>query len=322
MHGSKEVIVFHPRALGLTLETDSFRPEDFEKLGLIELVVLPKNEANAKNLASLCNHREYALYEMKGVTFRHRDCPRGAGCPILGEDWPADTCEFDIDAPFHLQQVFSEDSSRYYLLSSGMPLSDPRAIDVALSLMTSLSGPQGEISPKYDAPTPPKKNDWLPLGPIAGVLGAAAAALLLIGLLPMHWAQRRRRLALMLGLPSALIFMGYGLVFTRVAISLGVTAVNIAVDIGAPAAVAAILASWLVAKHFRAINPAICMLATTASCSPLIVLASMSRNARPDVIASSGPFFSYLFLFPSGLLVGVILALVIRIRNGEVGRGE
>jgi hypothetical protein len=322
MHGSKEVLIFHPRSLGLTLPSDSIRPENFEKQGLVELMVMPRKGSGEMppNLAQMCYRRMLSLDEMRkpvGVAFSQYKCSAGKGCSIVGTDWPVDTCEFDIDAPFHLQQVYSTSDKEFYVLSSGMDLGDPRVVDLSLSLMRSLSGPQGEVSPKYLDTDAKPRNPWqemLPEQPWPKIWLFVNGLFLLVAALPLSlWRKRRKRIGI-----SAILFANafiiYGLAVTALWHWLA-RPLKVDIAIGVPAVCVAPLAAWLVARRLRAANQRALFVGTVLAGAPMLIIAFLARKDRPEPAFSYGPFFSYLFMFPVGLVLGIVFGSLIRFRQ-------
>lgn len=121
MHGPIEVINYYPDFRIDLPDSEPFRakpsdwePENFTRLGLIQLVIMP-HSASSTPFNDL-KRAKIAALQSSGVEYRVIEDPMG---PILG-NWPEGTFEIRVTKPYLLSQLYTATSSYLCILTSGV----------------------------------------------------------------------------------------------------------------------------------------------------------------------------------------------------------
>jgi hypothetical protein len=318
MHGSKEVVILHPASLDLQKIGDSFRPEDFEKHGLVELLVIPKNPAGTQatkadapeSLKALCNRKAETLYEGEVKHLWHT-CDPDRGCPIVGYDWPRGTCQFIVQTPYRLFQIYTESKTEFYVLTSAKDFAEPQMLPIVFSLRDSIGPPSLKAHPwKKIAPTDVELIIWF-------VFNSGVIVLLLLLAIPLkRWRTRLFYIGTS-SVASINLMMAFGLAVTAAAHLLAVAAINDSIVIGFTGACLAPLIAWAVARRLKAMSPGVVFRATVCAAMPFAFLCLYERNKAPEPPLDCGPTMSYLIMPLFGILVGLAFGGSISFAQGK-----
>ncbi|PIR17845.1 MAG: hypothetical protein COV48_08220, partial [Elusimicrobia bacterium CG11_big_fil_rev_8_21_14_0_20_64_6] len=118
MRGETEAVFFHSKFEDdfqnkpLRPKKSDYRPENFTPMGLMELVVLPKDAPGGLgSLAAIRDAKELELKE-QGADYEMLDKTREPG-------WPQATFHVKMHQPYRLWQTYSESPSAFYILTVG-----------------------------------------------------------------------------------------------------------------------------------------------------------------------------------------------------------
>ncbi|MBI2385375.1 MAG: hypothetical protein HYV14_05100 [Elusimicrobia bacterium] len=117
MHGAAEIVHFHRKStddLGLKPfhpNPSDYKPENFEALGLMELMVIPKNAPGGfKSLAQLRQAKEKELLS-SGAKYKIAE-------PAPASEWPQGTFDVATSRPYRLLQTYAESEKEFYILTT------------------------------------------------------------------------------------------------------------------------------------------------------------------------------------------------------------
>lgn len=124
MNGDMEVINFYPffrpdsdKLVRFKPEASDFKPENFTKLALIQLVITPWKSASSKSLEELRKLKEEDL-KASGVEYRILDDPF-VGYGHVDQKWPKGTFEVLIASPYFLTQLYTGSEEHLAILTAG-----------------------------------------------------------------------------------------------------------------------------------------------------------------------------------------------------------
>lgn len=125
MSGGTEVINLYPKfQQGLPdgvlkpfrPKASDFKPENFTRLELIQLLIIPRSSGGFKSLEELKKAKIQDL-EASGVRYRVFDQPI---FPSFHRDWPAGTFAINILAPYQLSQLYTATTAHLCILTAGL----------------------------------------------------------------------------------------------------------------------------------------------------------------------------------------------------------
>ncbi|PIR19480.1 MAG: hypothetical protein COV48_01775 [Elusimicrobia bacterium CG11_big_fil_rev_8_21_14_0_20_64_6] len=117
MRGAAEIIHIHRKSIddfGLKPfhpNSSDYKPENFESMGLIELMVIPKNAPGGfKSLADLRQAKEKELFSSGSEYKISETAP--------SDDWPKGTFDVATSRPHRLLQMYAESKKEFYILTT------------------------------------------------------------------------------------------------------------------------------------------------------------------------------------------------------------
>jgi len=281
-----------------------YQPENFEKLHLQELLVIPKDGPNNefKTIAALKTAvlQHYAGLNLKYVVLDPRQ---------WDSNWPVGSFEIVTTSPYHRWEIFSESLHEFYDLSAGV---DPAGMDaesmIAKSLAKSLSGS-----------FPSKKDEFKKLVPpwqvIALWLGINGIFLIIAWLPIVRWRRRLKILGFsLLGFCNGMYFYAYLLGLIEYSLSLGL--IKKLGDIDTSAIILAAIAAVLMARGLRSIN-------FKTMCASIVLTASwlVKESLNSDTATQS---FSLTYIEPTafvlfimGFFIALVFGSLLRLRQEE-----
>lgn len=138
MQGEVEVINFHPKFLPdrdslerFKPKPSDFAPENFSRLQLIQLVIMPRAADAFQSLAELKEAKIKDL-QASGVKFEVVNDPFFG--PPTGQ-WPVGTFEIVVHSPYRLTQLYTATASYLCILTSGLDTPPATAIDSYYSFL-------------------------------------------------------------------------------------------------------------------------------------------------------------------------------------------
>jgi hypothetical protein len=117
LRGAVEAVSFHYKTIdpvdlsapAFEPKPSDYRPENFSRLRLMQLLVIPKSAQGANPLKALRQSREADL-AASGAVFAIRD---------KGPGWPKDSFSVSISSPSRLLECYSESDREVFILTSG-----------------------------------------------------------------------------------------------------------------------------------------------------------------------------------------------------------
>lgn len=117
MRGEAEIVRIHRKSINdfdvkpFNPKPSDYKPENFEALGLMELMVIPKNAPGGfKSLAELRQAKEKELLS-SGAEYEITDVPSRS-------EWPKGTFDVATSRPYRLRQTYGESEKEFYILTS------------------------------------------------------------------------------------------------------------------------------------------------------------------------------------------------------------
>lgn len=303
-----------------------FKLENFAPMGLMELVVVPKNvPGGLRSLKDIRLAKEKEL-EASGAAYKTVD-ESGA--------WPRGTFTVRITRPYHVAQTYAQSANEFYIFTSGGVLEEgalglPKnrameyryaAVDARDSLLEHLRAgdersPVGTLF--TEAPEAGAIMHYFTVPRFLAVYGGVAAALLVLALLPAA-SPRARLFGWSLFLFSQLTaFAGFLFLYVPVRLA-GLMWANP----GDAALVPALLipaAAWLAARRFASVHPGRVLAATgvlAALGAAVLLLGPRSTSPLPSEMALFGVT---VVLHLLGLAAGLVFALAFGPVKGEMSR--
>lgn len=306
-----------------------YKLENFAPLGLMELVVVPKNAPGGlRRLADIRAAKEKEL-KASGAAFRIYENP-------LGGDWPLGTFVVVMQAPHRIEQTYAESPSEFYILTEGggiepgdYGLSRAQVLNYAYASqlirrtlgrsLTAMHGRtvMGRLFERVSA-TPDFLEDMRPLR-IAGILGLCMAPMLVLAFWPgkSPFGRRARlygRSLLLFSLASALLgFLvvyvparAAGLVWRRP------SAAMVAVEVWTP------LIAWAAAVYFGSARTIRIMSVTCALAASWCALLIFEPQSSSFTSASELLGVNILMAF----MTGIVFATGFTLAFGKPAAGE
>lgn len=221
MQGKVEVINYYPKyahdrpAGSLKLfrpKASDFAPENFSRLGLVQLAIIPRSSDVYRSLDELKEAKIQNL-QASGVRFQVLDYPSPA--PLNGS-WPAGTFEIYVSSPYRLSQLYTATQNYLAILTHGFDTPPATAIllhsGMLKSGLTDWLVPERPVAHDDEATTRDILTKGLSIHPLSlprvwmSWVAISGLLCLLTGLLGAggRWAQLRR-ISL-----SALVFSNTG----------------------------------------------------------------------------------------------------------------
>lgn len=223
LHGATETVYIHRKShddFGLQPfrpQPSDYKLENFARLGLLELIVVPKNIPGG--LRSLSDIRAAKEKELKSIsaTFRIDDANDA-------DSWPPQTFHVGIQHPYRILQTYTESPSEFFILTAGQRLqsgeyglTDARMLDyenthhvVSSSLGNSLRTMQGRTVLDRFFRSSPTPSSLLPISIRVPILvGFSLLTMIILALFPGRSERRAKtrlfgRSMLLFSLSSAL----------------------------------------------------------------------------------------------------------------------
>lgn len=313
MHGPIEVVRIHdiqrseppdfiPHRFSPTAE--DFRPENFEKLTLRELLVIPKGlPGTSKTLAEM-KAAKAAQLSSSPTRYRILDKPQGS------PDWPEGSFEVVTDLPYRLWQIYAEAPKEFLIYSMG---TDP-------SLQRQGVSENNSVARNLRKRT--RETEWTDLIPApraAAVVLALNGLFALIAGIPAAFGRRRRRILglSLLGFCDGVYALAYLACSADAAFSIGV--LQRARDVQITAIVIVTLAALALARHLRAPNFKVVGTATVLAAIFVIHDVIRTRGSELilpplDLIHQADVAFVVFFL---ALLPAIVYGSLLRLPEAE-----